>query len=188
MRIRISPRLLLFTLVTAALALLISSLRASLSTTAIITLLVPDEPASAGELVEVDFWISGADDVGAFEIKLAYDRSLVEIVSVVDGDFLGPTEGCDPGAERCASYLSVLNEDGLTSVGAFTYGSGPGSSGDGLLATLQLMPTGTPGDVTLHFQEVILLDVEAGDLVVSSQDATLTIKGEERIYLPMVSR
>lgn len=186
MMARYAPRILLFFLLLASLGLLIAGLRAARLSTATISLVVPGEPVPAEEPIEIEVRISDAADVGAFEIRLEYDRSLAEIVAVSNGEFLGSTEGCDPEVARCASYLSVLNEESLTSVGAFTYGNGGGRSGDGLLATLQLQPTGTRGVLSLHFKEAILLDVEANDVPVSSQDAALTIGTQEFIYLPFV--
>jgi len=188
MRSRRLRRIVPFLLPLVGLGWAIVTLQASRSAVPNISLVVPDDPVPADALLEVDIWISGAVDVGAFELSLQYDRGIAEIIEVEDGDFFGPAMGCDPGSERCASYISALNEEGLTSLGAFTYGNGSGSSGDGRLATLHLQPSGARGSVTLHVSGAILLDTLANDLPVSTQDATVTFWVEETLYLPLVSR
>jgi len=188
MQARRLPRILPFLLPLVGLVWYIAVLQAARSAAPTISLVVPNEPVPADTPLEVDIWISDADGVGAFELKLEYDRALVEITEVMDGSFFGSVTGCNPGVQRCANYISSLNENSLTSLGAFTYGSGPGSSGDGTLATLQLQPSGARGDVVLRFRDAILLDTHANELSVSSQDAMLTFWAEEQLYLPIVSR
>ncbi|HYN88808.1 MAG TPA: hypothetical protein VER55_09770 [Ardenticatenaceae bacterium] len=138
-------------------------------------LVAPSGPQPATQPFDVEVWIRGASDLGAFEFDLESDRSRLRLTGLSLREFLGATEGCDPDVARCALALGPSDEGSATSVGAFSFGTGAGATGDGLLALLHFEPTGTSGTFALHLARALLTDTSANVTTPATRDATVVL-------------
>lgn len=143
------------------------------------------QPATA-EAIDVEVVVTGAANLGAFEFDLVYDRSLVRVIGITLRDFPGATGACDPTEDRCAGHLGPVERSNATSVGAYSYGTGPGATGQRLLAVLHLQPTGLSGTTVLEPVNALTTDVSANPVTPATQGATLTLTNEATVYLPVV--
>jgi hypothetical protein len=145
------------------------------ATSPILTLTVPSTPQSPDHIIDVQVSISGGSDLAAFEFDLDYDRTLVQLAGITPHSFLGVTSGCVPSASRCVVALGPQDQGSATGVGSYSYGTGPGANGDGVLAVLHFQPTGAEGTVTLHLINPLLVDIAAVPTIPATQDATLVL-------------
>lgn len=97
-----------------------------------------------GELVDIEIVASGADNLGAFQVVLSTTPGSVAIENVSIGDFLGSTG-------NAAYLLEDASGPGQHAVGAFSFGTAEGPSGEGTLAhiTLRILDCGLESDLTL---------------------------------------
>lgn len=153
-----------------------------------LALVAPPDPQPAMGTIEVQVVITGGLSLGAFEFDLEYDRSLVQVTGMTVQEFLGQEAECDAYAGRCAVTLGPLDQDSTTATGAYTYGTGTGATGDGVLAVLQLRPTGEGGTTLLHLANALITDSEANPATPSTEDATLTLEPSYLVYLPLISK
>jgi hypothetical protein len=174
-----------------------SSLASATSPTLVLT--VPSTPQSPDHIIDVQVSISGGSNLAAFEFALEYDRSLVHVTGMTPGNFLGTSASCVPNTTRCTVVLGPIDQNGRTSVGAYSYGTGPGATGDGVLAVLHLQPTGATGSALLHIVDALVVDVGATPLTPATQDATLVLAAPTasptpteppvyKRYLPLIRR
>ncbi|MGB6837564.1 MAG: cohesin domain-containing protein [Dehalococcoidia bacterium] len=99
-------------------------------------------PAGGGEF-DVRIEIEGAQDLGAYEWWIRYDRNVVELTqppksAISDGGFLDDTGR----SVSCYTLLppSPTLEPGNVRFGCVTGGTAPGVSGNGLLSTISFVP------------------------------------------------
>jgi hypothetical protein len=162
-------------------------------------LTAPSTPQPSNHSIDIELSIVGASNLAAFEFALEYDRALVQLTGITPRAFLGATAGCNPSASRCVVALGPLEQGSATAVGAYSYGTGPGANGDGVLAVLHFQPTGADGTVVLHMSNALVVDVAAVPTTPATQDATLVLAAptvtptpiQPRLlkrYLPVIRR
>jgi hypothetical protein len=137
-------------------------------------------------VIDVDIGVSGALDLGAFQMDVAFDTAFVQVEGVSVAPFLGETAGCDPHLARCAILLGPALSPGRVRFGAATFGAAAGASGDGVVAVLHLQPSGAVGTTTLTIENAVLGDVDAVPTVPETQGATLILR--HAVYLPLLLR
>lgn len=143
-------------------------------TTPILILAAPPDPQPPVVIIDIPLTIISATNLGALEFDLVYDPALVTVSGLTIEPFLGQTAVCDANTIRCAVALGPLDQvSGTTSLGATTYGSGPGATGDGALLTLHLQPTGATGTTPLLLTNVLVTDITGNLITVETQDTTL---------------
>ncbi len=111
-----------------------------------------DSVVSLNETFVVQVIIEEAGDLGAFQFDLTYDSSILEVTEAVLGDFLGST-----GRSVAPIGPEVNDAQGRVTLGAFSFGSGPGPSGTGVLAAITCIAQGE-GSTALGLQQVRVLD------------------------------
>lgn len=135
------------------------------------------EPASLevrpGAEFQVQVRIEDVENLGGFQVELAYDPSVMTVKDVAMGDFLVST-----GRSKIPLGPQVNNEEGTALLGAATFGDAPGPDGSGLLATITCVARGE-GSSALSLQGVQVVDtgataksveVESGQVVVEEGD------------------
>ncbi len=135
------------------------------------------EPAqvtqAAGNRFSVNVAVSGVSDLGAFELTLRYDATLVQIDSVNSGQFIGSTG-------RTAILLGPNNDraTGQLNVGALTTGAQAGAGGGGILVTLNCTALRAgQGELTLA---TVRLSSTAGSLIpAASTGGRVSFTGNE---------
>ena len=163
----------------------------TLAGTPSISLQISCDPCNANAPVPVQILASNVSDLAAFEFELSYDPTLIaSVASVTPTDLLGTQAGCDPQTERCVKALGPDNHNGLAAVGAYTFGSGPGSGQNGVIATLILQPTGRSGSATLHISNALYSNTAAVLSQPAGSDLILNLVGMDNqpLYLPLVRR
>ncbi len=141
-----------------------------------LSLVAPVDPQPITTTIDVEVVISDATDLAAFEFDLVYDRALLQVTGVTLSNLLGDTSiSCDPTLTRCAILLGPLEQPGGTAVGAFTYGTGPGFNGSGVLATIHFQPTGLPGSTAVTIANPLLSNTTAGLTTPQTQDTAVTL-------------
>lgn len=151
-----------------------------------LVLIVPSTPQSPDHTIDVQVSIAASSNLAAFEFALEYDHSLVHLAGITPRDFLGTSAGCVPSTARCIVALGPIDQSGRTSVGVYSYGTGPGANGDGVLAVLHLQPTGVQGSALLHIVDALVVDVGAIPLTPVTQDATLVLAAPTASPTPTV--
>jgi hypothetical protein len=115
----------------------------------------------------VDVVIDDVSGLGAFELRIEFDPTVVQGVSIDKGSFLGST-GRDA---QCAPNLSA-NSISLTCVTLNTVP--PGASGSGTLATAVFSATAA-GTTALHLAGVLLTDPAAVVIPTQTTDGSVTV-------------
>ena len=75
--------------------------------------------------------VENGKDVGAYEFRITYDPKLVQIDSITPGSYLS-----DTGRNVSALGPKIDNRKGEASFGVFSFGSGEGACGEGVLAEI----------------------------------------------------
>ena len=130
------------------------------------------QSASAGTNFAVEISIQDVTDLASYEFQLAFDPSLVDFVSTVNGPLLGSTGRtvfCLP------PLLPPAVPAGNVRFGCVTSGiSPPPPSGAGILATVTLSAV-APGDSVLDLVFVSLSDPLANDIPTAVLDGSVTV-------------
>jgi hypothetical protein len=155
-----------------------------------LALIAPSAPQLPTNPIDIPIVVTNTTNLGAFEFDLTYDSTLVTVSGLTVNPFLGQAAGCDPNAARCAITLGPLATSNVTSLGAYTFGTGNGANGSGAVAVLHLQPTGLTGTTTLHITNALLSDVNGNPTSPATQDATLTLAEAviHKLYLPIIRR
>jgi hypothetical protein len=138
--------------------------------TATLTLVPPAVPPGVRQTFMVVVRISGATDLGAYQITPAFDPALLELLNIRDGAFLGST-GRTPscGVDRAPPPLAPT-------FFCATAGSSPaGPSGEGELATMEFRAL-AGGTVELRMQQVVLTTPEGVEVPVVAEGTTLAVQ------------
>jgi hypothetical protein len=124
----------------------------------------------------VQVFIKDAKDLAGFEFEIEYDHALLRVTGITLSDFLGkPKDQCAPDTARCVVVLGPVDQIAATSVGAYTYGAGPGATGDSLLAVIHLQSLGA-GQAILRLSNALVADVAANSIAPTTENATLVLK------------
>jgi Cohesin domain len=87
----------------------------------------PSQTVGVGDFFVVDLMAVNIDNLGAYEFKLQYNPSIVELAGVTDGGFLGSTG-------RSVFCPPPILSDGMIRFGCVSAGLAPAPSGTGRLA------------------------------------------------------
>lgn len=121
----------------------------------------------AGETLEFDLVITGAENVSGFQASVAYDTTALNYVSAVEGDFLksvGSTFWNPPKVE-----------DGKVTLVSLLIGAGV--SGDGTLATASFEVVSAK-ESTLELTGVQISDPDGNEIPAETEDAIVTVEVE----------
>jgi hypothetical protein len=117
--------------------------------------------------------IEGIEDLGGFQIELAYDPSVVEVKQAAVDDFLTST-----GRNKIPVGPNIDSEAGTVVLGAATFGDAAGAEGSGVLATISCTALGD-GTSALSLQNVQVLDTAAGALSVEVEGGQVVVGDAE---------
>ncbi len=132
---------------------------------------IPDASAGEGEEVTVPITITDVTSLGAVDIWLHYDSSVVEVSDAADGDLGTITYGID-------------NPNGVTKMNWFL---AEGESGDFAFAHVTLRAVGTDGATSpLELEVKVLVDTDGQPISHSFNDGTFTV-GEVMQYALTIS-
>ena len=133
------------------------------------------EPAEVAvglhETFAVQVMIEGTSDLGAFEFDLTYDPSILRAEEATVGDFLGST-----GRSVVPVGPEVDSTGGRMTLGAISYGSRPGPSGTGVLATITFVAR-REGSTALELSKVQVLDTAANAQSVTVAGGRVVVSG-----------
>ncbi len=149
----------------------------SLTPDAIIALEPREQTVSLGDTFTVKVTIEQVSDLGGYEFKVRYNPSVVEVLDVEVGDFLGST-----GCTVIPLGPDLDNETGVVVFAAFSLGCTPGPEGDGELATISLKAVGE-GVTDLDLYDVKVLDPSAGQILFTVEDGRVQV-GSESMLTP----
>jgi len=122
------------------------------------------------ETFVVRVMIEEASDLGAFQLDLTYDSSILQVKEVALGDFLEST-----GRSTVPIGPDVNHAEGRTTFGVVSFGNVAGPSGTGVLATITCIAKGE-GDTALRLQGVQVLDTAAGARQVTVKDGQVAVR------------
>lgn len=115
-------------------------------------------------------------NLGAFQFDLFYDVSVLQLISIQPGDFLGSTE-------RNVYLLGPSETAGLVSFGAYSQGSQEGPDGSGVLARISFKTTSAISS-EVRLSNIMLVD--AGimpDLIDTESSLAAAVKLEKGVIL-----
>ena len=132
------------------------------------------EPASLqvspDETFVVRVVIEDVENLGGFQLALAYDPSLMAVEEAAVGDFLGST-----GRNEIPVGPKIDNDGGSVVLGAATFGEAAGPNGSGPLATVTGRARGA-GSAALRLEDVQVLNPAAGAIAVETVDGQLVVE------------
>ncbi|MCX6032222.1 MAG: cohesin domain-containing protein [Chloroflexi bacterium] len=140
--------------------------------TANVSLIPATASATAGEALTLTVQVQGAESLGGWELRLAFDPVYVELEAVTPGAFLA-----SPPRTTGALGPSSAGDAGHWMMGGYSYGSEAGVTGDGALAYLRLRPL-AEGQVSLTLDQLQLAAVQGTQVEVqpsTAQTGQLTI-------------
>jgi general secretion pathway protein D len=138
-----------------------------------------------GDTFTINVVIDDALNLGSFQFDLIYDPAIVQATDVTLGPFLGST-----GRSTGVVGPIIDNTAGRVAFGAFSFGSQPGPSGTGTLATITFSTAGA-GTSPLDLQNSQVTDTLGNpQSPVTEEDgmASVTTGLPHRIYLPCIMR
>ncbi|MEM7028213.1 MAG: Ig-like domain-containing protein [Chloroflexota bacterium] len=140
----------------------------------------------------VELYVSNAQNLGGFEFGLQYDPAQIAVTGISLTEALGDTT-CTAQSQRCAFPLGgVETEAGQTHLGAYSYGSNAGLSGDHHLATIELQSLSVGGNQKLHLANVLAINTTADSLITPQTEdivANVPISGGTiLVYLPLIQK
>ncbi len=113
--------------------------------------------------------VENVTNLAAFQTELAYTPSIVNATAVTLGAFLSST-----GRTVSPVGPTIDNTTGKVTFGAFSFGSQPGASGSGALATIAFQPRAV-GTTTLHLQNLGLADPNSNPITATTEDGQVQI-------------
>lgn len=132
---------------------------------AALTPVAAPNPATVGQVVELDVQLADVTDLYSYQFSLAFDPTVLQASSVTLGDFFGGTFSSTGSIDNAAGTISFVFS---SLVGAI-----PGISGTGSLGTISFQAVGT-GSSALTFFDTLLLD--SGQLDIDTQLGSSTIQ------------
>ena len=157
------------TLATALIAL--SLCAGPLAAGTILSLTGPASPVAVGSPFTIDVGISGVADLASYQFDIGFDPAFFTANSVLEGPFLataGPTFFIPGAIDNGAGTISFT-------AGALA-GTGPGASGDGVLASLQFIAL-QQGTGSFFLLSPLLYDSVPDPIDVTTMDTTVTAAG-----------
>ncbi len=145
--------------------------RSSLSPGAVVALEPAEQVVDLGATFTVRVTVEQASNVGGYEFRLGFDPSVIKVLDVEIGGFLGST-----GRNVMPLWNPDLDKPGMTTCGAITYGDAPGAEGAGELAVISLQAL-REGVTDLDLYDVTLFDTGAGLIEVTVKDGRVRVGG-----------
>jgi len=138
---------------------------------AVMRVVAPSSVPAGGGNFSVRIEIEGAQNLGAYEWWIRYDRNVVKLTqppesAMSDGSFLGSTGrtvSCLPPILPPSQGL----EPGNVRFGCNSAGAGPGVNGNGLLSTISFVPVAS-GSPSIQFVCAGLADPLGGGMPISN--------------------
>ena len=124
---------------------------------------------SAGAFT-VDLTAENVTNLAGFQTNLVYDPAIVSVSGVSVAAFLGST-----GRTVAPVGPTIDNLAGKVTFGAFSFGSQPGASGAGTLATITFLPKSV-GATALRLQATTLSDPAANAISVTTADGRVEVQ------------
>ena len=124
--------------------------------------------------VSVDIKISGAGSgpvpgsLAGYSFTLSWDQTILTLVSVNNGPFLGSTG-------RTVTCPAPTSTPGSVTFGCETSGAQPGPNGSGILATVQFGVLG-PGTTPVTLSGVTVTDTSGASFAMTTNDGTITVQ------------
>ena len=142
------------------------------------TLLRVDPPTTSvgqpGDAFDISLVIEDVEDLGSFEVTLAYDPAIVHVEGVELGTFLREPAGTDRRYELLEPIID--NESGQARFGVFSLGHAPGVSGSGQVLAIRMVAQGG-GDTLLHLQDVQVLNTIPEIIPTRTEDGRVRVGG-----------
>lgn len=138
---------------------------------------------------------TGVHDLGAYEIEVAFDPTIVAVESVerLVGTPEQPATGREwvslPDAASSSTGYTQL-APGVITFGGYSFGANnpPGPDGDVTLVRLRLRGVGD-GSSALHPNRAEITDTQAAAQPITGPDATVSVSGIlRRLFLPLLAR
>jgi len=150
---------------------------------------VPGGTVSGAQGFDVQVRVEGATNLGAFEFDVVYDPQVISLERFTPSRLLGTPANCDPNATRCVLSLGPLSPgNGRKSVGAYTYGTGAGPTGNGTLVTLRFTPI-KPGSSQIQLEKALVTDTDANPTVPTTVGGSVTVgSASYHFWLPVLRR
>ncbi len=123
-----------------------------------------DVSAAQGTDVKVDVVIAGVTEMGAVDIWLRYDSTIVEVVSIDDGTLGQINSGIDnPGGVARMNWFAAT-----------------GQTGDFVFASVTLHTIGGAGDISaLELDVRTIIDITGADIEYDLDNGLFTVTGED---------
>lgn len=118
----------------------------------------------------ITFMVQNATNLGSFEFTTTYDPAVVQVTSATLGGFLSST-----GRTVFPVGPVIDNTAGTLHMGAASFGSQAGPSGNGLLATITLTPQAS-GSTGLGFQSMLITDVLGNPISAAAFGSSVTVR------------
>jgi hypothetical protein len=132
-----------------------------------------DLVASSNETFVVQVVIEEANDLGAFQFNLVYDPSVLQVTEAALGDFLEST-----GNSAVIMGPEINNAEGRATLGAISFGSAAGPSGEGVLAIITCIAQ-EEGSTALALREVQVLGTAASVQGATVEDGQVVVRSAE---------
>lgn len=162
------------------------SSRSDAQSAATVRVVGPTATVPVGQPFVVTIAIENAANLGAFEFAYQFDPAVATATAndIQLGSLLG-SSGRTTGQLRLASAPGL---PGTPLFGAYSYGTGAGPNGNGVLATVA-MAAAAPGVSQLRLTGLKVTNAQGVEYVVSSVDGSVTVVAATRlIYLPLLRR
>ena len=169
--------------------------RCNQSTTQVAALTSVQAPASlaiepsegtvtVGEIFTRSVTIKNAEDMGAFEFTLQYNKSALKVRKVTLGSFPSST-----GRTFTALDPLIDEASGKVTFGAYSIGSTPnGANGQGVIAIIEFLALAEGSSNLLFEHAQIVTRAALSQPIESLVPAALTILPARNVYLPLVIR
>jgi len=144
------------------------SLWSALNPDPIVAIDPPEQVVDAGDTFSVKVVIEQAVDLGGYEFTIGFDHSIVEVLDVEVGDFIGSV-GC-----TVIPLGPDLDEAGTATFGAVTVGCPTGPEGTGDLATVSLKALGE-GNTDLALYKVMVFNTSGSQVAATVHDGRVQV-------------
>ncbi|NOZ04739.1 MAG: hypothetical protein GXP41_00080 [Chloroflexi bacterium] len=114
--------------------------------------------------------VQNISNLGGFEFVMTYNPAVVHVTSATMGSFLSST-----GRTVFPVGPTIDNVGGTLHIGAASFGTQAGPSGNGLLVTITLVPQGS-GSTALGFSKMVLTDILGNPISAAAYGSSVTVQ------------
>ena len=138
----------------------------------IVSLAPTDTTVYLGNQFTIAVSVSGAWNLGSFEISLQYSTKIITIDSLWLGDFLSSS---GRSVSMTDPVIENGHESGRVAFNGFSFGNGQGPAGSGVLTYLRVTPVSL-GNTVIDLKQAIITDTQANAQEISSLiDGSITV-------------